>query len=739
MAKYIFPIFIFLLTSYSLNAQIDIADARTMAEGTEVTVQGIATNGGELGIIRYIQDATGAIPAYPGMGSVVTFPDEVTRGDMVMITGELKSFNGLLEIDPITSYTVVSNNNVLPAAQLETPNGVNEANEAKLLRVENVTFDDGGGIFSVGNYTFTENGGGESGEIYVPSGSPFVGLPITQAAANITGLSSEFSGNYQLLMRDEDDLEIVDDFYITIAPKQAGLSTSGFNISWETNDVGSSNLRYGTSIDMTNEITNSNSTTTHSVDLSGLEAAAFYYVQAFSNNGSTTVNAVPRLFSTASNSSGTVRVYFNHSVDASYSTGVYPANVTGAALEATIINHINAATTSIDCSVYNINREPIVAALTNAYNNGVVVRYVTDLETSNLALSNPTPPFPIVEGNIDGLMHNKYFVFDADSENNSWVIMGSTNMTANNIADDYNNLVVIQDQALAKAYTLEFNEMWGTDAADPNYFNVKFGEDKSNNTPHLFSINGQMVESYFSPSDNTGLAIVNAVGSADTDLEFAVLSFTYNELGSAVLSEHNSPTVVRGIMENINDQGSEFAFLQGNGVNILQDVNTSFDMHHKYAIIDPTDTASDPQVVTGSHNWSGGADTRNDENTLIFHDAAIANIFLQEFEARWCEVNGGTNCFTATEEANEIVGFGATIFPNPASDQTTIQMNLEKRNDMIIGLRDFNGRLLQSSILRNIQGEQNEILLLNGFASGMYFVTFEVDGQVAVRKFEVVK
>ncbi len=739
MKKYILPIFIFLLTSFSLKAQIDIAVARTMPEGTVVTVQGIATNGDELGIIRYIQDDSGAIPAYPGVGSVGNFPDDVAREDSVLITGELKSYNGLLEIDPITSYTVLSSNNTLPDPLVVTPDGVNEDNEALLVKVENVTFDDGGGTFSVGNYTFTENGGGESSEIYVRSGSPFIGMPITQAAVNITGLSSEFSGNHQLLMRDEDDLEIVDDFYITIAPKQNGITTGGFNISWETNSEGSSNLRYGTTIDMVNEITNSNSTTTHSVDISGLDPAEFYFVQAFSNNGNTTVNSVPRIYSTGSNSTGNIKVYFNHGVDATYSTGGHPTNTTGAAIEAAIINRINAATTSIDCSIYNINREPIVEALTNAYNNGIIVRYVTDLETANLALGNPTPPFPIVEGNTDGLMHNKFFVFDADSEDNSYVIMGSSNMTANNIAEDFNNIVVVQDQAIAKAYTLEFNEMWGADGADPNYFNVKFGADKSNNTPRLFNVNGRTVESYFSPSDNTGLAIVNAVESADTDLQFAVLSFTYNELGAAVLSEHNSSTTVRGIMESINDMGSEFTYLESNGVDILAD-NNSVQLHHKYAIIDATDTASDPQVVTGSHNWSGGADTRNDENTLIFHDATVANIFLQEFEARWCQATGGVNCITtSTENLDEIAGFEATVSPNPAIDYANVNINLEERNDLLVSLWSFNGRLLQSTILNDVQGEHNETLMLNGLPAGMYFVTFEVEDKMSVRKFEIVK
>ena len=37
-------------------------------------------------------------------------------------------------------------------------------------------------------------------------------------------------------------------------------------------------------------------------------------------------------------------------------------------------------------------------------------------------------------------------------------------------------------------------------------------------------------------------------------------------------------------------------------------------------------------MITGSFNPTEGADTRNDEDILIIHDKAIANLFLQEFE-----------------------------------------------------------------------------------------------------------
>jgi phosphatidylserine/phosphatidylglycerophosphate/cardiolipin synthase-like enzyme/DNA/RNA endonuclease YhcR with UshA esterase domain len=722
--------------AFSLNAQIDIADARSMTLGSTVTVQGVVTNGSSLGIIRYIQDDTGAIPAYPGTGSAANFPDNVQQGDLVTVTGTLKDYNGLLEIDPISSYEVVSNNNPLPDPQIVTPNGINEENEALLLGVNGVTFDDGGGVFSVGTYNFSA--GGQSSQTYIRSNHPLIGTTIPLATVNITGLSSEFNGQYQILLRGADDIEVADDFFITTPIVESDLTTDGFTISWETNSNGTSSLKYGTTPEMENEIDLGGSTTNHTVEVSGLDPAEFYYVQASSNNGNTTINSTQKLVSTASTSSGTILVYFNHGVDGTYADGHHPYGTTPAELDAAIINRINNATTSIDVSIYNNNRPTITQALTDAHNNGIQVRYVTDNETANLGLQNPTPPFTVIKGNTEGLMHNKFFVFDADDADRAWVIMGSTNLTPNNLAEDFNNMVFIQDQAIAKAYTLEFEEMWGSNGPSPGIFNVKFGPDKTNNTPRLFNVNGVMMESYFSPTDNTTVGIANAINTADDDLQFALLTFTNNELGSAVLNAHNSDVDVRGIFDNTSDQGTEFDYLLSNGVDVTTD-NTGFQTHHKYCIIDATNPDSDPMVITGSHNWSVSAEVRNDENTLIIHDAGVANIFLQEFEARWCEAVVGGDCVTANEEVNEIEGFQATIFPNPVSDVANINIEMEEVNDLIINLWSPDGKLLQGSVHRGVEGTYNTSLFVSGLPTGNYVLTFKVGNGISVKNLKVVK
>ncbi len=726
----------FLFCTVIASSQISISDARNEAIGSIVTIEGIATNGGELGIIRYLQDDSGAIAVYPGSGSVGDFPGEVSRGSLVRVTGELKEFNGLLEVDAISDYEVLSENNDLPAPLDISLLDVNEPLEAVLVKIDGVSFTAGGNNFSTGNYEITANG--ESSEIYVRSNHPLIGEEIPLAKVNLTGIVSQFNSIYQVLPRGIEDLEIADDFFLTSSPEQFDISTEGFSIRWSTNQEANSIVKFGTSPDnLDQQIELGDLKLDHDISLQGLEPATFYYVQACSNNGNSTISSSMQIYSTASNSSGDMKVYFTDDVNGSFAMGSYPDGTSGAAIEAEIIKRIEAAQTSIDAAIYNINRTTIVQALSAAHDRGVVVRYIADNSTANLALADPTPDFGIIRGNADGLMHNKFFVFDADNTNNAWVMSGSTNMTEQNLANDFNNTVFIQDEALAKAYTLEFEEMWGTDGPTPGVFSVLFGADKTNNTPHTFLINERLVESYFSPSDNTTIGIADALKSADNEIQFALLTFTNNELGTTIKNLNDEGINIRGIIDNTGDQGSEFDDLMGQGVNVTAD-NNSKQTHHKYAIVDANDPSSDPLVVLGSHNWSGGAETRNDENTLIIHDGRLANIYLQEFEARWCEIQMGGDCVTSVQEIlpNEIE---LNLFPNPSSDILNISVQLEKKEDITISIINSNGRLLESRLINDRYGNYNSSIDLKNYKSGTYYLQLLLGNQQTIKSFQVAK
>jgi hypothetical protein len=531
-------------------------------------------------------------------------------------------------------------------------------------------------------------------------------------------------------------------FIIFGNPAQSNITNNGFTVTFSTNTSAQTLIKYGlTSSLELGYIGNGQSTTSHSINLSGLSPATFYYVRPCVVDGVDTVQSTKTgFYSTASNSTGAIKVYFTKTIDTdpSVAGGTFPhISNSPAAIQAELIKRIDSAKSKIDCAVYNNNTSAIVTALNNAHNRGVRVRYIADDGTSNTALS--AAQFPNLLINPLGFMHNKFMVVDPDSVNSSYVWTGSMNWTSGNINDDYNNVVVFQDQALAKAYVIEFEEMWGSNGATANSPLSKAGAAKADNTPHLFIIGGKLVESYFSPSDKTTQQIERALLSAGGDLQFALLTCTNDDLGNAIINRHQSGETVAGIIDNIGDQGTEYTPMLAAGVDVLAD-NQSPEVHHKYGIVDANTPSSDPMVITGSHNWSAAAETVNDENTVIIHDAEIANWFLQEFSKRYCTIKGTANCHYSPAVSTEIIEnnvFALSLYPNPAADKVSIALsNIEAGKSL--RLRVFNSLGQQMTMLSLNENTVTEISV-SSWPAGSYFIRIEADGISKTEKLMIVR
>ena len=65
-------------------------------------------------------------------------------------------------------------------------------------------------------------------------------------------------------------------------------------------------------------------------------------------------------------------------------------------------------------------------------------------------------------------------------------------------------------------------------------------------------------------------------------------------------------------------------------------------MHHKFAVIDVN--GSDPTVILGSYNWTESGAYDNDENTLIIHDAALAQAYYAEWQRLWSALGSDRQC-----------------------------------------------------------------------------------------------
>lgn len=631
--------------TYLAGAQTTILQARGMAAGTVVTVKGIALNGSELGIIRYMQDNTAGIAAYGALTS------PVQRGDSITVTGTLKVYNQLLELDPVTSVVIRSSGNTLPEPVVLTPAQITEPYEAMLLKVNDAVFKDAGLIFAQKKYEFTANG--ETGYIYVKTGQNIVGTAIPSGQVNITAVCSQFdyadpNAGYQILPRDLNDLHQTSSIYLLGTLTNTTFTKTELDFSWTTNIAGTTEMFYGTSEGTvkTNKIAGTGGATTHSISLSGLSAGEVTWVQAFSVTGSDTAKSAVRPFATISNSSGDIKVYFNTPADHFYSHGtdaIYLQN----AIDDTLISYINRAKYTIDLTMYNFNNQGISNisdALKAAANRGVRVRVIGCGTTANLGIDELVgSAVNLLVGpdgsNRLGIMHNKFILFDAYStdQNEPLVWTGSTNLTDTQINLDANNVIIIQDQSLARSYQIEFEEMWGSSGAVPNATAARFGSKKKNNTPHEFVINGKRVECYFSPTDGVNARIVEVINSADNDLSIATMLITRIDMANAIKARFTAG-VATNIITNAkgnNDANVNTLLMAALGTHYTFDDVSSGIMHNKYMIVDENAPDSDPLVFTGSHNWSAAADNENDENTLIIHDATLANVYYQNFVPRF--------------------------------------------------------------------------------------------------------
>lgn len=663
--------FLFCLAALSLKAQIDIADARDASIGSTVTVKGIVTNGSELGSIRYLQDATAGIAAYPGSGSVSGF-DAVAAGDEIEVTGLLKDFNGLLELSPITGFTVLSSANSIPEPKAINANQLGDAYESQLVKISCVDFNSSGS-FNVGGIGVVD-AQGEAFNIYINSGNSIVGSPIPDDVAHVTGIVTAFN-NPQLVIPATGGVDAnAVCFSISEGPTQLDLQANSFKMYWETSIPASGIVRWGETLAMNNEVELSEVSTEHEFTITGLAPASFYYVQVEAVSEGNNVVSAPGFYSTGSTSTGEIRVYFNKGSEPAVSSGLFPDGNSPEEVKDAIIERIDQANNTIDLAIYNVNDMDIVDALNDAVVRGVDIRVVADEGASNIGLQGNIN-FEVLFGNTNGLMHNKFLSIDADSPMDAWVIMGSMNFSEQNIYNDFNNVVIFQDQAVAKAYRIEFEEMWGGSGLSPNAGNAKFGSAKEDNTPHYFKVGDTYMELYFAPSDQVASKIDAALSTTDNDLSMALLLITQNQFRDKIIDLNDGNRWIRGVVESINLVGSDFSALVDAGVD-MHHHDESGQFHHKYAIIDYYyNEVGRPMVINGSYNWSAAAEDKNDENTIIWHSYNMANLFMQEFEARWGE--------SATSVQLDASQQSLLVYPNPVSDQLLIELEGKSFNLLI--------------------------------------------------------
>jgi phosphatidylserine/phosphatidylglycerophosphate/cardiolipin synthase-like enzyme len=160
--------------------------------------------------------------------------------------------------------------------------------------------------------------------------------------------------------------------------------------------------------------------------------------------------------------------------------------------------------------------------------------------------------------------------------------------------------------------------------------------------PLHFSAGAEMVvQTCFSPHGRCATHILREIESAKQELLVAVYAFTSDDLASALVQAKKRGVAVQVVVDREFDRtndNSKGKFLEAQKVPLRRVSAASSKigdkdpglMHQKFAVIDRR------VVFTGSYNWTQSAESRNDENLLVFRDAAaLAEEYRKIFLRLW--------------------------------------------------------------------------------------------------------
>ncbi|MFA9558223.1 DUF6359 domain-containing protein [Evansella sp. AB-rgal1] len=203
------------------HGAVSIAEARSLENGSEVTVEGVVTSTpgvwGSRGF--YIQDETAGIYVFQNA-------HDVEMGDVVRITAIRGQFNNEIQLSSPTNIEVLSQGATLPSANLLSPAELTKNYEGQLVKLEGVTISELEQVNNFGTFEFIATLENESALVRVDnrSGLAFSGFEFENGdVVDVVGVVAEFNGTMQLKPRMASDIvEHVTISYTTLEAVREG-------------------------------------------------------------------------------------------------------------------------------------------------------------------------------------------------------------------------------------------------------------------------------------------------------------------------------------------------------------------------------------------------------------------------------------------------------------------------------------------------------------------------------------
>jgi len=336
-------------------------------------------------------------------------------------------------------------------------------------------------------------------------------------------------------------------------------------------------------------------------------------------------------------------------------------------LEATVLAFIDAAHDSLDIAVQELESEPLVRALVSARQRGVKIRIIVEGMYLREGKVSADPFLPggeneenrrllavlqraSIEVYVDlnpATFHQKYVIRDAGSSSRRAVLTGSTNFTPTGLHRNLNNVVILKSKRAVDAYQAEFDE-----SLSGTFGRLSLRDDAG---PAEFTLAKIRVKILFAPDHAPELEIMKQMLKARDRIDFAMFTFAHSSgIDDTLFALQKAGIFVRGVLDGrqgaqpwaptseLVRAGCEIYTASGHGLGKL---------HHKLMIID------EQTVIVGSFNFTGPANSLNDENIVVMGD-----VFETDPEATTAQQQLGA--FAMAEVDRIIQTFGHAVQPD---------------------------------------------------------------------------
>lgn len=147
--------------------------------------------------------------------------------------------------------------------------------------------------------------------------------------------------------------------------------------------------------------------------------------------------------------------------------------------------------------------------------------------------------------------------------------------------------------------------------------------------PPALSIQENTIRTCFSPQGGCEERIVNELRQAKEEILVHAYAFTSIPLADALIEAKSRGVIVKVLCDKsqMNGRKSQVKRLLQAGIDVRLDKVPGI-AHNKIMILDEATT------ISGSYNWSEGANTRNAENLLFIKDKQLAQIYKNNWLKR---------------------------------------------------------------------------------------------------------